>query len=527
VNGSEPAGQKLTPHVTAIAVRYLRTALTSTSTTIENQPFIQVWNPYTTPINTTGIPIRFAMNNKMRIYFGTGINSAFTNYSATINTNIIIRPNEFVVLEFPTTSQTWSSPPTTNTPYFTNAVTGSSDQTTWPTFEFYYNNALVNMQRRTPTTYPTTSLAVGGLPHNLMNFDSTSDRYHSSFIPTFDSAPTWRFVGDPRALYTSSYDWGTPISSDASYSNTSWKGIQMSTTPRWQDFVSNWVNRDFIRANPSFGTSPSGITQKPSQVTSGFQSSDTNNAIAVIRNGPMLSIGELGHIFDPAQAADDLTAPTGGTPSTPFVAGGGRTLRIGQPEFQTASTDSWDTNASNLTDRAAIQLLDLFSVNPTNSSGFPFATGRINPNTAPVEVLASVLAGIRVNSDSGVAAANLSNITNLANTIISNRPYNKFSDFRKFVPMFSVGTNYSPTITTNSGGGTTNLAVMDRMREEAFGKLVQHLTLQSRTYRVFCLGEFLNTAGRTVSKSQLEAVLYFQTNSTGSFTPVLQWKKSL
>lgn len=468
------------------------------------------------------------MNNRMRIYFGTGINSAFTNYTSTINTNMVILPNEFVILEFPATSQTWTSPSTTNTPYFTNVVTGSADQTTWPTFEFYYNNALVNMQRRTPITHPASSLAVGGLPHNLMNFNSTNNRYHSSFIPTFSSAPTWRFVGDPRALYISSYDWGTPISSDASYSSsTRWKGIQQNTQPRWQDFVSNWVNRDFIRANPSFGGAPSGTAQTPSQVPSGFQSSDTNNAIAVIRNGPMLSIGELGHIFDPAQAADDLAAPTGGTPSAPFVAGGGRTLRIGQPEFQVANTNSWDTNASNPTDRAAIQLLDLFTVNPTNSSGSPFAIGRINPNTASVEVLASMLAGIRVSSDGGVNAASLTNTTNLAHTIISNRPYNKFSDFRKFVPMFAVGTNYSPAIATNQGGGTTNLAVMDRMREEAFGKLVQHLTLQSRTYRVFCLGEFVDTAGRPVSRSYLEAVVYFETNAIGSFTPSVQWKKSL
>lgn len=528
VNGNEPAGQKITPHVTAIAIRYLRTALTSTSTTIENQPFVQVWNPYTTPINVSGIPLRFTLNNRMRIFFGTGINSAFTNYDATINTNITIRPNEFVVLEFPSTSQTWTSPETTSTPFITNAVTGSSDLTSWPTFEFYFNNSLVNMQRRTGVTFPATALAVGGLPHNLVNFNSASNRYHSSFIPTFSAAPTWRFVGDPRAVYASSYDWGTPISSDASYStSTRWKGAQLNTLPRSQDLVSNWINRDYVRANPSTGTAPSGLSQTPAQVASGFNSSDTNNAISVIRNGPMLSIGELGHIFDSAQAADDLSAPLGGTPNSPYVAGGGRTLRIGQPEFQVNSANSWDTNSSNPIDRAAIQLLDLFSVNPTNSSGFPFAIGRINPNTAPVEVLSAVLAGIRVSSDSGTNAASLANITNIANTIISNRPYNKFSDFRKFLPIFATGTNYSPALGTTIGGGTTNLAVMDRMREEAFGKLVQHFSLQSRTYRVFSVGEFVDNAGRPVSRSQLEAVVYFQTNSAGFFAPSIQWKKNL
>jgi hypothetical protein len=242
----------------------------------------------------------------------------------------------------------------------------------------------------------------------------------------------------------------------------------------------------------------------------------------------MLSIGELGHIFDPAQAADDLTAPLGkAAPGSRFVSGGGRTLRIGQPEYRVNSASSWVTNAVNTTDRSAIQLLDIFSVNPTNSLGYPFAIGRVNPNTAPVEVLAAILAGIRVNSDNGAIAANLADTTNLANTIISNRPYNKFSDFSKFIPMFTVGTNYSPNIATNSGGGTTNLAVMDRMREEAFGKLVQHFTIQSSTYRIVCIGEQLDALGRAVSKVQLEALVYFEKNATGGIVPVIRWKQSL
>ena len=531
VNGGEPAGQKLSPQVTAVAVRYRRTAYSSTSTTLENQPFVQVWNPYTTAIDTSGKPIRFSLQNRMKLLFGTGIASSFNTYNATISTNLIIRPNEFVVLEFPSASQTWTSPSTTSTPYITNSAIGKGDGTYWPVFEFYFNNALINMQRRSGVTYPVTSGAQGGLDHQNMNFSVTTDRYHSSFIPTFSSAPTWRFVGDPRGGYLSSYDWGTPISSDASYvSSTRWKGAQMTTMPRWQDFSANWVNRDFVRANPSQGTAPSGISQTPAQVASGFNSSDTNNAISVIRNGPMLSLGELGHIFDPAQAADDLTAPTGGTPTAPFVAGGGRTLRIGIKDFATNTANSWDTNSFNLIDRSAIQLLDLFSVSPTNASGFPTAIGRINPNTAPIEVLAAVLSGIRVSSDTGVSgipSASLSNPTNLANIVISNRPYNKFSDFRKFIPMFALGTNYTPNLPVSVSGGITNLAVMDRMREEAFGKFVQHLSLQSRTYRIVCIGELLDNKGRPVSRAQVESLIYCETNSLGNFTPTIQWKKNL
>lgn len=314
---------------------------------------------------------------------------------------------------------------------------------------------------------------------------------------------------------------------------TKWSGIQDSILPRSQDFVSNWINRDFVRENPSTGNSPASISELPSEIRSAYKSSDSENAIAVIRNGPMNSIAELGHVFDPAQAADDLSAPTvsiGSEFPNKFGSGGGRTLRIGQPEFENNSPNSWATNASNpTTDRAAIQLLDILSANPTNtdSAGFPFATGRINPNTAPVEVLASILSGIRIGSDAGVPSASFADATNLATAIVTNRPYSKISDFRKFIPIFATGANYTPAIGSSIGGGTTNLAVMDRMREEAFGKLVPHLAIQSRTYRIIAMGELLDKSQRTISRSQLEAVVFFEINSGGGTTPVVQWRKSL
>jgi len=539
VNGSEPAGQKLTPHVTAISIRYRRIAYdtNSASTTIESQPFLQVWNPYTSTINATGIPVRFEMTNRVRLNFGNGIKTPFANYDATITTNLSIRPNEFVVLEFPSTSQSWSAPTTTNTPFISGNKTDTSDDTFWPTFNFYFNTALVNRQRRADHTYPTSAPnpGTGGLNHFALNFSNANNLYHSSFIPANAGGAGWRSVGDPRSSFLSSYDWVTVATTNQYTTNSYWKGRQNNATniQKSQDFLSMWRNRDFVRLNASVGNLPLSINQTPAQVSSAFNPSDTNNAISVIRNAPMLSVGELGHIFDPAQADDDLTAPSGGSPVNSYLSGGGRTLRIGQPEFQIASTNtniwnySWNTNSSNPTDRAAIQLLDLFSVNPTNASGFPTAIGRINPNTAPLEVLAAVLSGIRVSSDTGAPIASLSNPTNLANIIISNRPYNKSSDFRKFVPMFAVGTNYLPSLGTSVGGGTTNLAVMDRMREEAFGKFVQHLSLQSRTYRIVCIGELLDTKGRPISRAQLESLIYCETNSLGNFTPTIQWKKNL
>ncbi len=519
VNGvAEPAGQKLTPQVTAIAMRYRRTALTPTSTSIESQAFVQVWNPYTTEISLSNTPIRLVIRNRMKVNFGTGIVSPFNDYDRTITPNLRINPNEFVVLEFPTTTpaQTWISPtPTATTPTITAGFTGTASGTENPSFEFYYNGTKINSQN-------VITGGDGGLYHTSMNFNTASDEYHCNFIPTEFSGSPWRFVGDPRASYLTSYEWRSPIT--ASYTTlTWWQGRQPNAPPRGQDFVANWVNRDFVRANPTQGVQPANINQNPAQITSPYNTSDAINAISVIRNGPMRSIGELGHIFDPAQADDQLAVGMAGK------SGGGRTLRIGQPEFQVNSLNSWSTNTSNPADRSAIQLLDVLSANPTNAAGFPFAIGRINPNTASVEVLSAILSGIKISSDAGTPnpSYDLANVTNLANTIITNRPYNKLSDFQKFIPIFAAGTNYSPAIPSSTGGGTTNLAVMDRMREEAFGKLVPHLTVQPRTYRVFVMGELLDRALRPVSRSHLEALVFFEINPSGDTSPVIQWRSSL
>jgi hypothetical protein len=92
------------------------------------------------------------------------------------------------------------------------------------------------------------------------------------------------------------------------------------------------------------GRTPANINQTPSQVASTYDFvNDAAAAPAFLANRAMLSIGELGHIFDPAQAADDLSAPISSEGNNK-ISGGGRTLRIGQPEFRSETTDTWDTN---------------------------------------------------------------------------------------------------------------------------------------------------------------------------------------
>jgi len=523
VNGGEPAGKDLHPLVTAIATRYRRTAMDTNSdpvtTTIESQVFVQVWNPYTTTSSLT--EARFVMKNQMNLYFGTGIVTPFTDYDQTITTNLTVRPNEFIVMEFSTTNQTWTSPaPATNAPRILGSFSESADGTTWPTFELFIDKYLVDMQRRSPVGPGT---ATGGLQMFAKTFSTSGNTYACSFIPTRASAPTWRFVGDPRANFLTTYDW-TPISSDTSYpSDTRWKGRQMDTSPRYQNHATSWLNRDFTRTNAAMGTAPDSLNTTPADVVSAYNFAvESLNAPAVIRNGPMQSIGELGNVFDPVQAADDLTAPSGGSPSSTFLSGGGRTLRIGQPEFSVSGTNTWNING-----RRAMELLDVFTVAETNSTSreFPVTMGQINVNTASKEVLEVVLASIAVTSDSGLGSASLTNLPTISSNIIANRPYGRLSDLNKITTQFAQATNYTPAFGVSIGGGTTNIAAYDRAREECFGKFVQNITIQSRTYRIFVIGEALDTQGKPSSRSIGEFIVYFRSDPAGNFEPVVQFKQ--
>ena len=153
MNGGEPAGRDLFPLVAAVAERFRRTSLdtNAATTTIESQCFVQVWNPYTTEIALSNQPLRFVVRNRMKVSFGTGIVTPFDDYDQTIAGNAVIRPNEFVVLEFPTTTQTWSSPgPVNDVPRWDDGPSGNADETTHCPFEFYIDGRLVDMNRRAP-----------------------------------------------------------------------------------------------------------------------------------------------------------------------------------------------------------------------------------------------------------------------------------------------------------------------------------------------------------------------------------------
>jgi len=420
-------------------------------------------------------------------------------------------------------SQTWSSP-TTATNYLTPEWIGNSfgqaaDTITHLPFEFYWGGDITGMSRRNPVSPG--NLVAGanaGITRIAKNHLTTNNYWVANFIVSWDGvASGWRFVGDPRGHYLSNYDWPHITSSYPTI--TSWKGRQMDTGSKAQQYDITWSTRDYVRANPIMGTVPGSITNTPAMVASPYvQAVEAPNAMAVIRNAAMQSIGELGHIFDPAQAADSGEASSGGFPLSIFVAGGGRTLRIGHPE-QPFAVNPWEVSG-----KRAIELLDLFTVNSTNASStnFPTTRGRININTAPQPVLEALFYGISPTSDAAFTNSVIGSdeAATLAQLLMTNRPYHKLSDLHKITSGLADATNYTPALAANIAG---KAAVFDRAREEAFGKMVGLATVQSRAFRIYVVAQSLGPNLKQQAQAALEAALAVRTQAGGQLVPEIQY----
>jgi len=543
----EPWGSDRVPLVTQIAERCRRTAITSNSVTIESQFFVELWNPTTRAIPAGGIP-RIFIGNRAQLIFGDGIVQPFANYDKTAAPlSKEIRPNEFVVIPFAPVTQTWTSPePTTNAPKWEKGPGGNNDTLHHQAFEFFWNGRLVDMTRLPKTA---DDPLAGGLNHLGQTLQDSTPRWQCMTIPTWsansdaendpDTADEalntgqYRFVGDPRATFLSTYKWNAVTNYPA---KTLWNGIsQAGILGRGyvMDPAATWTARDRVPVNPCRGIAPISETQTPDLIPSSYRENGADSAAPfVIRKGPMLSLGELGHIFDPAQVDDQLKAPPLGKPVSKFWCGGGRTLRIGQPEFtELDTTTDWDRPG-----KRAIELLDLFTLADqgrtpgTNStatnSGVP---GRININTAPHAVLTALFNGIAVSSDTRFTNSAITPLAadNLASLIEQKRPFARLSDLRCLTPVLCNAETYIPRLGRNIPGSRPEIAdIFDRAREEALGKIIGHCTLQTRVFHLFVIGEALDRPNHTSARVLLEALLRLTPDASGKLIPSLlnvQW----
>lgn len=501
INGGEPAGAVLAPLVTQIAERLRLQCSTSNSVTIESQYFIQLWNPYTQAIPSGGVA-SFSIDNRPLLHFGTAIPTAFENYhqSSTVS---ILRPNESIVVPFPTVTQAWTSPTLvapSHHPYWLRGPEGNANRKRHQTFEFSWNHQLVEMSRNLPVG---PGLVEGGLEHEEGSLSNSNNYWHCNFIPTEqDHTGHFRFVGDPRDNYLSNYLWKSYSGEKSYLEETRWQGTMSdASTERKFDPLHSWSARDFIPINPRTGNHPTSIAITPDQIPSPYQDEDALHAPLVMRHGPMNSIVELGNIHDPVQADDLGRAPEAGSSdhqASIYASGGGRTLCIGQPEFS-----YWDVPG-----KRAIELLDLFMVSKQNLERFK--KGLININTAPHEILTALFYGITPTSDKRFlhSKIELEAAENLAALVEKHRPYEKISDLSVLTPLLANAETYSPALSFNVNSKNVPLAaVFDRAREEGFAKMISLCTIHSHTFRVFVLGQALDRYGNCSGESMIEAVL--------------------
>lgn len=540
--GGEPAGRDLVPYVTQIAERCTRTGLTSNSVTIESQFFVELWNPTTSTIKSGG-NARFLISNRARLNFGTGISEPFSDYDATVIELPEFRPNEFIVVNFGPKSQTWTSPTTTsNPPCWGNGPTGNAtDQPQF--FDFFWNGRLVDFTRRPPISPGTVS---GGLCHYGQTLDDATPRWQCLSVPTWSASSAgqqdvsaeaiqtgnYRFVGDPRANFLTAYTWGVTTN----YSGmTLWNGVspaRIFSGAFLMDPRNTWTRRDRVPENPPTGISPSSSEQNPDQIPSPYRADhDGKTAPFVIRKGAMESLAELGNIFDPAQVDDAGEAPTVAFPKSRLGCGGGRTLRIGQPEFDFSGPVNWDVPG-----KRAVELLDVFTIadagrrpDPKLNGKEPGIPGRINVNTASHPVLAALFSGIGVDSDRRYSNCVISpeSADALATVIEKHRPYNRLSDLSVLTTNLANAETFTPRLSTNVPDSSPPVAdVFDRAREEAFGKFIGHCVLQTRAFHIYVVGESLDRRGRTAERSIMEGIIDLTPDNTGRLLPSLhdvQW----
>lgn len=215
------------------------------------------------------------------------------------------------------------------------------------------------------------------------------------------------------------------------------------------------------------------------------QFTDTaSTSYAVIADQPMTSIGELGHIYDPGQRRSTTTIQA--------ARGGGRTLKIGQPDDAIGAAARFSTTWQN----AAWRLTDIFgtSANRTQVELETVSRGKININsvardggTALRGLLRSWNFQASPESDPGTASRQLSSaevdaiVTSISNYITANGPFIERGEISQ-IPYFS-------STSTSTIGGQQVRTTADRSREQIIRRMIEMVTTRSASFSVFCIGE--------------------------------------
>jgi hypothetical protein len=210
----------------------------------------------------------------------------------------------------------------------------------------------------------------------------------------------------------------------------------------------------------------------------------------------MQTIGELGHITDPARVA-------GGSGTISRARGGGRTLRIGQGEYSNTSTFTWYYGNQTLASRTwtSWRLADIFTATTNTNIAIP---GLVNPNGALRDNGAALRAAffgltfLPAGPDGASSIAGRpANITNVVTNVISRLTNGAAGGLTNALnPFWERGEISELTVLNSAASGSlASGAVMsnafDRGREELVRRSIEMITTRGSVCTVYAIGQSL------------------------------------
>jgi hypothetical protein len=276
-------------------------------------------------------------------------------------------------------------------------------------------------------------------------------------------------------------------------------------------FFTTLTDTNVPGTNSSIGLPNANFVRPTNWVDFSSISPGAANAPLFLRNRAMQSIGELGHITDPAR----VPGRTGGLTSIIHSRGGGRTLRVGQPELRavdgTAATarpgwfDGNQTSASRTW--TSWRLADVFTTTAALS-----VPGQINPNGVLRDngaALRAALHGMRM-LPSPDGAANTSNrlvnvtnvvtamlerMTNLAGSGLPDGSLNALWERGEIseLPLLGSGNQLLQP------SGVLMQQAFDRGREELVRRSVEMITTRGSVFTVYVVGQALQVTPQTTN----------------------------
>ncbi len=265
-----------------------------------------------------------------------------------------------------------------------------------------------------------------------------------------------------------------------------------ATPPDSTRFLNSDLNNNAVPGGSTFGVFNFGseggyVLPQNWPDTGSATNADQAHAPAVIANAPLKSIGELGHIYDPSRYP--ATAQNGGIW---LSRGGGRTLRIGQPEEynirnKVAQFGLWDGQPNSISrNRAAWRLTDVFST--TDALEVP---GLINVNSIARDQGAAFRAAVfgfefgPVPDSPPQIASTEADIDAVVTALRDRFPSATTADPSLDEPFLERGEFSEFDIPEPN--------VIDRGREELVRRTIELITTKGNVFSAYCVGQALAT----------------------------------